>query len=85
MPSFDYIYDLIDKFKTENFGFVLSFLQQGKESDQVHVFYEYNNKEEAREMIEALELAIENIKGEIGDDGEMDMGEDNGEGGFRID
>ena len=80
MPSFDYIYDLIDKFKKENFSFVLSFLQKGKDSDQVHVFYEYNSKEEASEILEALNMTIQSIEEEIeGDfeDGDFEDGDDN--------
>jgi len=77
MPSFDYIYDLIDKFKRDKFDFVITFLQKGKESDQVHVFYEYSNPEVAREVMEAMQLAINSIKEEIGDqiDDEGDEGD----------
>ena len=67
MPSFDYIYDLIEKFKRDGFSFVVTFLQQGKSNDQVHVFYEYNSIDEAREVMEAMKLAMENIREEIGD------------------
>ena len=34
---------------------------------QVHVFYEYNSIDEAREVMEAMRLAMENIREEIGD------------------
>ena len=80
MPSFDYIYDLIEKFKRDGFSFVVTFLQQGKESDQVHVFYEYKTEDEAREIIEAMRMAINNIKEEIGDDRIDEDG--GGEGGI---
>jgi|14BtaG_2_1085337.scaffolds.fasta_scaffold173717_2 NTP pyrophosphatase (non-canonical NTP hydrolase) len=83
MPSFDYVYDLIDKFKKENFSFVMSFLQKGKEADQVHVFYEYNTKEEAVEIIDALNLTIDTIRQEIGEEGGETDFNDEDEGFFN--
>jgi len=76
MPSFDYIYDLIDKFKRDKFDFVITFLQEGQNNDQVHVFYEYSSPEAAKEVIEAMRLAIENIREEIGEGPGDDEDED---------
>ena len=69
MATFDYIYDLIEKFKKDKFCYVLTFLQKGKKTDQVHVFYEY-----------ALKIAINDIEDEIGPDIEGFEGLDDGGG-----
>ena len=68
MATFDYIYDLIEKFKKDKFCYVLTFLQKGKKTDQVHVFYEYETAEQGMELIHALKIAISDIEDEIGPD-----------------
>ena len=84
MATFDYIYDLIEKFKKDKFCYVLTFLQKGKHSDQVHVFYEYETSEEGMELITALKITIQDIEDELGPDiNDMEGfdGEDGDDGG----
>ncbi len=78
MATFDYIYDLIEKFKKDKFCYVLTFLQKGRKTDQVHVFYEYETTEQGMELVHALKIAINDIEEEIGPDIEGFEGLDDG-------
>ena len=80
MATFDYIYDLIEKFKKDKFCYVLTFLQKGKKTARVHVFYEYETTEQGMELVHALKIAINDIEDEIGAEIDGFEGVDDGGG-----